>query len=111
MFYLHDPYIGTALLPAKWITRALRKPFGFEPGNDNPLSRSDLSLLKRHFRTNRYEIRNVLDASAFLVRYTSPALARRMYQQETDLPGVTSLAVDFLKGVLLFSGKKTTTRS
>jgi SAM-dependent methyltransferase len=111
MLYLHDPYIGTALLPAKWITRALRKPFGFEPGNDNPLSRSDLSLLKGHFRTNRYEIRNVLDAPAFLVRYMSPALARRMYRQETDLRGVTSLAVDFLKGVLLFSGQKSTTQS
>jgi hypothetical protein len=33
-----------------------------------------------------------------------------MYRHETDLPGVTSLAVDFLKGVLFFSGKKTTTQ-
>jgi SAM-dependent methyltransferase len=111
MFYLHDPYIGTALLPAKWITRVLRKPLGFEPGNDNPLSRSDLSLLKRYFPIHRYEIRNVLDVAAFLVRCVSPALARRMYRQETDLPGITSLAVDFLKGVLLFSGQKTTTQS
>jgi SAM-dependent methyltransferase len=111
MFYFHETYIGTALLPSKWITRALRKPFGFEPGNDNPLSRPDLSLLRRHFRINRYEIRNVLDAPAFLVRYASPALGRRMYRNETDLPGVTSLAVDFLKGILLFSGLKTTTQS
>jgi SAM-dependent methyltransferase len=110
MFFFNETYIGTALLPSKWITRALRKPFGFEPGNDDPLSRPDLALLKRHFPINRYEIRNVLDAPAFLVRYASPALARRMYRHETDLPGVTSLAVDFLKGVLFFSGKKTTTQ-
>ena len=33
--------------------------------SDNPLGRQDLSLLKRHFPTTRYEIRNVLDAAAF----------------------------------------------
>jgi SAM-dependent methyltransferase len=110
MFYFHETYIGTALLPSKWITRALRKPFGFEPGNDNPLSRPDLSLLKRQFPVNRYEIRNVLDAPAFLVRYASSSLARKMYRHETDLPGVTSLAVDFLKGILFFSGMKTMAR-
>jgi SAM-dependent methyltransferase len=106
MFFLHDPYIGTALLPLKWITRAVRKPFGFEPGNDNPLSRPDPSLLKRLFPAHRYEIRNVLDAPAFLVRYASAALAAKMYRQEMDVAGVTPIAVDFLKGMLLFSGRK-----
>jgi SAM-dependent methyltransferase len=107
MFFLHEPYIGTTLQPLKWITRIIRKPFGFEPGNDDPLSRPDLALLKRFFPVNRYEIRNVLDLPAFLVRCVSPALARRMYRKETDVPFVTSLAVDFLKGILFFSGMKT----
>ncbi len=107
VFFLHETYIGTALLPGKWMTRAIRKPFGFEPGNDNPLSRPDIAFLKRHFPFHRYEIRNVLDAPAFVVRYISPRLAGRMYEAEVDLPVVTPVAVDFLKGILYFSGMKT----
>jgi len=59
LFYFQEAYIGTMLLPFKWITRALRRPLGFEPGNDNPLGRSDLAILKRHFPAHRFEIRNV----------------------------------------------------
>jgi len=108
MFYFTEAWIGTVLQPLKWITRAIRKPLGFNPGNDNPLGRADLAILKRNFPEHRFEIRYVLDAPAFLVRYLIPPLGKRMYQIEVDVPGVTTVAVDFLKGVLLFSGRKST---
>lgn len=106
MFFFQEAYVGTALIPFMQISRLIRKPFGFDPGNDNPLSRSDLAILKRYFPVNRYEIRNVLDVPAFLVRYGSSQLARKMYMIEVDIPGITPMAIDFLKGVLLFSGQK-----
>jgi ubiquinone/menaquinone biosynthesis C-methylase UbiE len=108
LFYFQEAYIGTMLLPVKWITRVLRRPLGFEPGNDNPLGRSDLRILKRYFPVNRFEIRNVLDVAAFGMRYLNRGLAHRMYKAEVDLPGVTTLAVGLLKGILVFSGQKTT---
>jgi len=107
-FYFHEGYIGTALLPFKWLTRAARKPFGFHPGNDNPLGRADLAILNRHFPVHRFEIRNVLDIAAFAVRYVSPALGRRMYRAEMNLPGVTAVGIDFLKGTVHYSGQRTT---
>lgn len=106
MFYFLEVYVGTALLPFMWLTRAVRKPFGFDPGGDNPLSRPCIALLRRCFPVNRFAIRRVLDAPAFLVRYLSPKLAQKMYAAEMDFPGVTSLGMDFLKGIVLFSGQK-----
>ncbi len=104
--YLHECYIGPVLTPAKVVTRALRRPWGFEPGNDDPLRLTDVWSLKRLFPRHHFELRNVLDPLGFLLRYIHQPAAEKVYRQELDLPGVTPVASVFSKGCLFFSGKK-----